>query len=128
MSKYLKFLIYVQVFVEKYNYIVYIANWNETNRRVTIMTNIEDNIFLEEILKLLEPMGKVDMLRDGDIVDLIKDKIVFAKIMNSQVYLKAKNNQYVVVPPHIIKTEDLFLVQATRSYWLSREQAALVTS
>ncbi len=91
------------------------------------MTNTEDNIFLTGILKLLEPMGKVTMLRDGDIIDLIKDRIVFAKIMNGQVYLRAKNNQYVVVSPHIINTEDLFLVQATRSYWLSREQATVTT-
>ncbi len=78
--------------------------------------------FENNILGLLEGMGEVIITKAKDMSYLLKDDLIFGKIIDSNVYLMAADsNEYKVVDDQILGNKDAFLMQATKSYFYSKK-------
>ena len=81
----------------------------------------KSNNLIQEVLLLLKPMGDVDYLITDDSLMLKKDTSIFGKIVGKNIYLLDNNKSFQQIDTNILNVEDEFLKEATRSYWISKE-------
>ena len=85
--------------------------------------NNKVNNFVNKILNLLKPMGKITICKDKNSQYLLKDQIIFAEINQDKIFFRSPNiRAYVVAPKNTIQNRDLLLVQATKSYFIAKEE------
>lgn len=79
--------------------------------------------FTDRILHLLKPMGRLSISKGKHIQYLLKDNMIFAKIIKDQIYLRSQEaDGYVAIDQNTINNQDTFLIQATKAYWLVKEE------
>ena len=76
------------------------------------------NNLIEQILLLLKPMGDVNYLITDDSLELKKENHVFGKLINDKIYLIDGNESFQRIDNNLLNTEDEFLKEATKAYWI----------
>ena len=80
--------------------------------------------FADRILQILKPMGNLSISKGEHTQYLLKNNMIFAKIVEDQIYLRApRASGYVLINENIINNKDIFLIQATKAYWLVKEES-----
>lgn len=80
----------------------------------------KSNNLIQQILLLLKPMGDVNYLITDDSLDLKKEDYVFGKLVNDKVYLVDDNKTFQRIDNNMLNTEDEFLKEATKAYWIAK--------
>ncbi|NRB10408.1 MAG: hypothetical protein HRU35_02170 [Rickettsiaceae bacterium] len=87
----------------------------------------EENItFADRILQLLKPMSDLSISKGEHTQYLLKDNMIFAKIIEieNRIYLRTSGaNGYIAIDQDAINDKDAFLIQATKAYWLVKEES-----
>jgi len=83
----------------------------------------KSNNLIQQILLLLKPMGDVDYFITDDSLELKKEDHVFGKLVNDKIYLVDDNKTFQRIDNNILNTEDEFLKEATKAYWIAKEKA-----
>lgn len=78
----------------------------------------KSNNLIQQILLLLTPMGAVDYFITDDSLELKKEVHVFGKLINDKIYLIDGNESFQRIDNNLINTEDEFLKEATKAYWI----------
>ena len=81
----------------------------------------EKGIFLLKIMSLLKPMGKITYLIVDEALFLEKDDATFGKLQDNSLYLLDHLEAFKEIDQSILKTPDVFLMQATQSYWNAKK-------
>lgn len=81
----------------------------------------EKGIFLLKIMSLLKPMGKITYLIVDEALFLEKDDATFGKLQDNSLYLLDHLKAFKEIDQYILKTPDVFLMQATKSYWNAKK-------
>lgn len=91
---------------------------------------MEQTEFIKIILEILLPISDISTNANKEYVGLYKDGIIFGKILGRKVLLLNHVNKFTEVEntliTRLLKLEkaqsdvDMFLLQATKSWWLAR--------
>lgn len=65
-------------------------------------------------------MGDVNYLITDDSLELKKEDHVFGKLVNDKIYLIGGNKSFQQINNNLLNTEDEFLKEATKAYWLAK--------
>ncbi|NRB10618.1 MAG: hypothetical protein HRU35_03255 [Rickettsiaceae bacterium] len=88
-----------------------------------MLLNEEKITFIDQILKLLEPMGEIVISESQNTKYLSKDRITFAKIAGNQLYLRAPDVcGYTLVYEETLQNSDQFLKRVRNAYFFAQEQ------
>jgi len=82
----------------------------------------KSNNLIQQILLLLKPMGDVDYFITDNSLELKKEDHIFGKIINDKIYLIDGNESFQQIDNNLLNTEDEFLKEATKAYWISKEK------
>ncbi len=83
----------------------------------------EKTTFADKILHLLKSMGNLSISKGEHTQYLLKDNMIFAKIIEDQIYLRSQGaDGYIAIDQDSINNKDAFLIQATKAYWLVKEE------